>query len=346
MKASSLIKNGLLLLSTLLVCLGLMELGVRLLFPEFRPPEEHPFFVSTVAGVTLGPAGRRFDFITSDFRTVVEFNKYGFRDRRDLTRADPGDLFVVGDSFSVGHGISEVHRYSDVLESLIGTRVYNVSIPSEIQHYWRLVRYAELVGAPIRRLIVGVCMENDILRYELPVESNLAWSADAEAVMAEIADAEPPALDLTTLLGWKLFVAKQTAFYGVFVAAVKNQRWLTEKLVGFGLIGNFDFSVDGDEFAVASSLAMIQPFIERYETTILIIPSRALWIGPMKRRMMASKTHESFIRGLEALGAEVVDPRPSMEAEGNPLGYHFVHDGHWNEQGHRLAAQLLARHLQ
>ena len=43
--------------------------------------------------------------------------------------------------------------------------VYNISIPNDLDGYVGLVEYARRRGADINRLMVGVCMENDLLDY-------------------------------------------------------------------------------------------------------------------------------------------------------------------------------------
>jgi hypothetical protein len=56
--------------------------------------------------------------------------------------------------------------------------------------------------------------------------------------------------------------------------------------------------------------------------------------------------HRAFIDGLTASGMTVVDMRARLEAAGNPLSYHFANDGHWNQAGHQLAAEVLSEVLQ
>ena len=66
----------------------------------------------------------------------------------------------------MGWGVEEGERYSDVLDAKLRESVYNVSIPTDLLGYARLVDYARDHGAPVKRLIVGVCMENDLLDYD------------------------------------------------------------------------------------------------------------------------------------------------------------------------------------
>jgi len=95
--------------------------------------------------------------------------------------------------------------------------------------------------------------------------------------------------------------------------------------------------------ALKSTVGVIERIAKTYRSTILIIPSRALWIGAETKQ--ALKMHLDFVAALKRLKIPVVDVRPLMEATGMPMNYHFDHDGHWNAKGHSIAAQALARHI-
>ena len=61
--------------------------------------------------------------------------------------------------------------------------------------------------------------------------------------------------------------------------------------------------------------------------------------------MEHSRVHEQFVEALRQRALMVVDPRQRFERNGNPLGYYFKIDGHWNAEGHRIAAEELAAAL-
>ena len=52
-----------------------------------------------------------------------------------------------------------------------------------------------------------------------------------------------------------------------------------------------------------------------------------------------------FVSALESRGMTVVDLRPEFEENGEPFSYHFENDGHWNELGHALAAEVIAERM-
>jgi hypothetical protein len=81
------------------------------------------------------------------------------------------------------------------------------------------------------------------------------------------------------------------------------------------------------------------------QAIVLIVPSRALWTGTVEHRRQVARAHELFVGLLGQAGLHVVDVRSQFEQSGSPLKLHFPNDGHWNADGHRIAAHALARIL-
>ena len=77
-----------------------------------------------------------------------------------------------------------------------------------------------------------------------------------------------------------------------------------------------------------------------YNAVVLVIPSRALWVG--KNTATEIKVHDEFTRMLRDAGLELLDMRPVLEKTGDPGSYYFKSDPHWSPKGHALAAQALA----
>src|SRR5947207_2834778 len=148
------------------ICLLLLEFIVRALFPFFSPRAQIPFH-ATEDNFFLGPISQQVRQATpkGDYNVRVSFNQYGFRDTKDLRDSSERDIFVVGDSFSMGWGVEENQRYSNLLENKLARRVFNISIPEDIRGYSKLVKYAEKCGGKVRNLIIGVCLENDLRDY-------------------------------------------------------------------------------------------------------------------------------------------------------------------------------------
>jgi len=304
----------------------LMEYLVRWILPVYDPPGMISFAYEN--GVPLAPknfVGRQWKN-TEDYDVSVRINSYGFRDNKDLSESTGEDLFVVGDSFSFGHGVEECERYSNLLETLLGKRVYNISIPTNIDGYDRLLAYAEEQGATVQNLLIGICMENDIRDYEageMP-RSGCFWGA-------------------------KVYLTGHSAAYNALTAIIHQNAHLERVASRMKLVAE-DPIRSGTRFpskvAIESSVKRLKTLQEHHQigkVTIVIIPSRGLWLGD--ERQMHAKVHEEFVGGLLANGFKVIDLRGTFEKEGAPLQYHFKNDPHWNAQGHLQAAEAIFRYL-
>src|SRR5215207_11771876 len=89
-------------------CLAALEILVRLFLPHFNPRNQLGL-QRNPDGVVLGIPNLRTTQGTpkGDFLMEIAFNRHGFRDTKDFVEARPDDLFSVGDSFSIGHGVAE-----------------------------------------------------------------------------------------------------------------------------------------------------------------------------------------------------------------------------------------------
>ena len=96
------------LFSFLILC----EIGIRNLYPKYDPSGRIKFEYNKDFNIRIGKknySGRQIKN-TGDYDTSVTFNKYGFRDDKDVTQINPQDLLVVRDSYSLGWGVeNEVH---------------------------------------------------------------------------------------------------------------------------------------------------------------------------------------------------------------------------------------------
>lgn len=306
-----------------------LEWGVRWTLPRFDPAGTLSFRV-TEAGLPLGIPGattRQYKN-TGDFDVEVGFNRYGFRDRKDLASAEPADWFVVGDSYSMGWGVEEAERFSDLLDQRLDRRFFNISIPADLLGYARLVDYAKRRGAPIRRLLVGVCMENDLLDYR-------ALEGQSQ-----------PSAPRTGVRRIKAWLTANSALYAAVTTVVHRYPLLRSLAIRSGLVVDNIAGMRRNRFdpdILEASLERVVRLVEPYQAVVVIVPSRGLWVGG--NESTESRIHAAFVSGLRSAGVDVVDLRPVFEASGDPLQFHFGNDGHWNPSGHRAAADALAAHL-
>lgn len=318
-----------------LLSLVILEVAIRVTLPVYSPVGKLHF--QCIDGMYLAPKNSQMRQWTNtgDFDVSVTTNQQGFRDAKDLRDANENDLFVIGDSFSFGHGVEVAERYSNRLEVALRRPVYNVSIPTNIDGYLRMARYANEVSQGVGEVIVGVCMENDIGHYD------------------ELPRACTPRTDLTSLNTWidnpskvtfmdvKLFLTAYSAAYAAITSVVHQSPTLKAMGVRLGALEETEFAGDGgfDEGKVLASAKRLAQIASEFDVIAVVIPSRALWQGD--NQGVASRTHHAFVAELARRGIRTLDLRPVFEREGQPLEYHFRHDSHWNREGHRVAADAL-----
>ena len=95
---------------------------------------------------------------------LVATNAAGFRNGREFhTERSNGKrrILVFGDSFTAGEGVSNKHRYTDVLEAALGdAEIYNYGVPGTgtDQHYLIYDAFAQSV--PCDLIVISVLVEN------------------------------------------------------------------------------------------------------------------------------------------------------------------------------------------
>ncbi len=337
------LRRGLINLTILVIAVvvgsGLIEAGVRVLYPQFDP-SGHLKLRTNDQGVPLivGPGIYRQVKNTGDFDVEVAVNDLGFREEKPLSASTPKDLFVVGDSFALGWGVAVEDRFSNVLErALKGPQVFNISVPTGFDGYASLIDYAKHHGAKVSRLIVGVTMENDLMDYRA-------------RGLTKLPEGHRSSPGGSRLVAVKNLLTQHSAAYFMLTTVFHATPVLKKAAVEIGLI------VPNLEAPHLFNLVprVVDPSVQRlYEitrgygdVTILIVPSRALWVGTAEQRERAAQIHTDFVSHLRKLGMRVVDPRSRMEVSGNPLQFHFANDGHWNKKGHALAAKMLVNELE
>lgn len=316
----------LLLAAAVVVGLGLCEGLTRLFLPAFDPSGRFEFDYP-VGSLILGRPGTvaRQAKNTGDYDVPVRINMHGLRDDNDVSTATAEDIFVVGDSFTWGWGVEASDRFSDRLQILTGRRTFNLSTPTDIEGYAELLAYARSLGARADRVVIAVCMENDLHRY--------AARPDAGA--------SPP--DTVSIRHW---LSTHSALYLFALTVVHQTPWLRALAVQAGLITPNLEGIGGNEDdprIVEASADRLLEIARRYRALVVLIPSRALWVGPS--RAVEDRVHRAFAAALRQRGIDVLDLRPVLEAKGTPLAYHFANDGHWNPAGHALAAEAISQHL-
>jgi carbamoyltransferase len=95
---------------------------------------------------------------------LVRVNQAGFRSDREFepTRREHGSrVLVFGDSYTAGDGVSNRHRYSDVLESLVpGLETYNFGLSGTGTDQQYLIHREHAGRIEHDAIVIGVLVEN------------------------------------------------------------------------------------------------------------------------------------------------------------------------------------------
>jgi len=321
------------------ISLALLELTVRRLFPFFNPHAQVPFILTT-NGIGLGPPLQTVRQATpkGDYDSLIRFNEDGFRDARNLREARESDWFALGDSYTIGWGVQEHERFSNRLEEDFKTngiqaRVFNVAIPDNIIGYQRLLKYAESRGPKIRHLIVGICMENDLRDYR---DGKSAWDLMPQPTA--------PASGKEAVRRW---LKSHSALYIAASFSLQKVPVLRGLLERAGIARDIDQLTgknEWNEIVLKTSRDELVKLVSGRDALLLIIPARHLWRGDNIET--ENRIHSAFVGLLREAGLEVLDLKPALEAQGEPLSCYFKTDPHWNARGHAVAARELFKAIQ
>ena len=326
-------KNLSLLLISLILSLIILEFSLSKLLPRFNPSSQFAFYYNS-DGVALGPKNFRGHQVDNagDFDINISINKYGFRDIKDFSTSTYNDIFVVGDSYSFGDGVEENERFSNLIEQKLKIPVFNISIPGNFNDYEKYIKYAQANGAQIRNIIIGVCMENDLWDYS---------SNNKNQEPYKISDKRT-----SKLVYYKAYLTTHSTTYFMIAWIVKHNDYLRTLFTKFGIIFDVAEVINKsyfNEIILNSSALKLKQVANDFKPIVLIIPSRSLWMGNNKE--IEGAVHNEFVRMARNQGLDVIDLRPIFEASGDPLQYHFPNNGHWNIQGHSLAAEAITAHI-
>lgn len=332
------ITNLLILTVTFAICLVVGEFAIRHFLPQFNPAKELSLLPDTDNLPRRGaPNSTQHQYRnTGEFHVQVSFNEQGLRESKDLTTAQPEDWFVVGDSYSFGWGVEADERYGKVLQDITGEKVYNLAMPGyDLTGYEKMISYAQEQGVEVKNVIFGICMENDILPY-----------GDPEALKKRQSMYESNPVTSSLLGQVKSFLMNHTATYLVITTMVHQNPVLKDMFQKAGLIGAdiaYMYQNTYDAEVIDSTVNYLKRLSKGRNVVVMTIPVRGLWTGQNAKQ--EAKVHAAFVQRLKQEGFTVADMRPVWEATGNPLALHFKRDGHWTKQGHKLAAEHLAKYI-
>ncbi len=103
---------------TLLVCLSIFEIAVRIISPQSDLRRRDLFFRYEPFIGAEGIPNKKGIFATRSFKTIITLNNEGFRDDNHvkINTQNKFRIVTLGDSFTWGHGVGNDQIYMKVLE--------------------------------------------------------------------------------------------------------------------------------------------------------------------------------------------------------------------------------------
>jgi len=298
----------------------------------------------------VGVPSFRSRFKTLNFDVVVETNGEGFR-RVDSTvepAPEAPEIWLFGDSFAWGWGVDNGALWSDHLQGHLGPECrvvnYGVNAYGTVQQCLLLRRRLEMRPAPSDGVFL-VCV-NDFadnlsdrggVRPFLQQQESGGWAIANTPVRREIG-------------GWLVSLRRHSqavaffSYWGDLVTQLQRRRDLRE---------NWDVSRDKIERTPAGREEEPLPREERESMEFIVGEIAALCRarGIRATFVMIPQATARHVKTAPALalgeicansGVRFIDLAPDM-IENRPTLYIGNGDNHWTAEGHRQAAELIAR---
>ena len=275
-----------------------------------------------------------------DFRIKIRINGSGLRNAEPLSASD-GQIWVIGDSMTFGWGVERRETYSELIEVSQKFAAYNLAAPGNDVCAYQLMSYMPPRDFEPKAVVVGLVMENDVMKYDCEAENKKKLSA-----------VKPTSLSgsLKSLSEAKKLATEVSSLYNFLAVTLKRVGVVNELLIRSGILkkehayrANPEKS-DRPQIAIdtARELNVLRArFAKSIPFAVLIIPTRSeIKSGDADSRDMRLKT----IDELKARGLNVIDPLEAFKDRGFEKT-HFPHDGHWNPAGHQIAADHVVRWL-
>ena len=316
---------------TAAACLIAQEYAVRFTLPDYDPGKQPRF---TSGGLDRPPLGipnttARLAKNSGDYNVTVRFNRRGLRDLKDVSDARPGDISVVGDSFAFGWGVEEKQTLSQRLEARTGRAVFNLGAPGDLRDYAAMLAYARGLGARNDDVVLAFNMSNDILDYDSSQNAQPDIPAERPSLLQHV----------------KGLLTETSALYFLATSIINRSGVIRGLAMKFGFVVPLSAVPPRDvsDGLIEGTVRRLQAIAEGRRLTIVVIPSRGLWVGD--RIAEERDIHRRFLAALRRAGLQFVDMAEAQERNGDPMAYFFKNDGHWRVVGHDLAAELVAKHM-
>ena len=327
------------------------EYVARLMFPELTPAREEriKFWVyDDLLGWAHMP-NQRAQFNHRDFSVEVSINSHGFRDGEySIERTAKKRMLVLGDSFGWGFGVEQQERFSEIVEKAHNDwEVINASVSGygTDQEYLSLKRQGlKFKPDAVMLLFYGNDFENNSASVQYWHSKPVFIFEDGELQLHNV-----PVPTQTTSQRLEQFLSSRTYLGRTFYQAIGYSKRYLKSYVKNGLEffgarisnsssplsdrlqGKNENGLSGQKkmIEVTKQLIVSMNDLCKREGSVLILVSIPMEIE--KREVLQSVA--------EAQGIPILFLDETFEAATTPTT--FAHDGHWNAEGHKIAASAI-----
>jgi len=361
-------KNLILLLITLIIIFIIIEILLRILFP--RPLN----FFDLDEELNRKPL-KNFETIyqRSEFTTPIELSSEGLRDHEFSLEKDPETYRIIslGDSFAFGLSVEKNESYAKLLESkLKGKKVEVINMGLPGYGNGQELIFFEKYGLKYKpdMVILGFYPNNDVIDNLV----NKKFIFENGTLIKN-----PEKIKFSTWIKVKNFLSRKLHTYSFVHKVIRQNDNVSKILKKIGLVSkvneeetrnlfftDFYLREDSNESKQAWKMteAILGKFIklskeEGFEFVIFFIPSKQQvnedkLILFLKENKLEGKELDVFKQQRrianfigEYDGIILIDPTKEFISKDTNNTFYWEIDGHWNGEGHKLAAEILYENL-
>jgi hypothetical protein len=352
--------KALLLVVSSACALGLAEVMVRVVYPQ-----QLGVWYSLRSGMVIHPPSTRIHL--ANFGQTVEFNSLGMRDVEHRQPKPPGTfrILVLGDSFMEALQVPLEASFSRLLEDQLrratGQRVEVVSCGVGGWGTDDQLEYLRRYGVRLEPdlIIVAMTLHNDVAdnlreRFHTLADDQVVSRQHTEIpavrfALLKIKDFLASRSHLTQLLRKfrSLGEIRQSAQQlDAHVLQLFQKEASTTMTRGWQLTAGLlrGVRVEGASVGARTTVVLIPLSVQIYDDVLRRwLVEAGLTLSDIELDRPQRVMHEFEAR----LGVDVIDLTPAFRAtaKGGGRSLHVPGDGHWNREGHQVAATVVAREL-
>ncbi len=343
--------NVSLLLVTLVVCLGITEMSLRIFLPQTTEPHPRGMYTAdTELGFRMTPSETGI-LESPEFRVDVQTNGMGLRDQ-DLPAKEATEfrLLVLGDSFTFGFGVEERDTFARRIQHRIRAtgrkefRVINggvVGYGTKQEQIW-FDQIADAIEPDA--VILGFFVGNDFVdnlnlnQYEVIDGYLVGTSIHGTNLMLTRVLGMPPRVKIAIRTHSHLYNFLMNAWRATMVKAGLSDSSAMYEIYRETPSAQTEQAVEATREALARLVLSCES--REIPLGLVVIPDvRVRDVLMAKRHYRFERPSEVIVDMAKVLRVSVLDLTGMFVARDD---LYYAVDRHWNAKGHRLAGDAIA----